>query len=475
MEKEDVLWENEIKANKVLVVACFAAVATFSVIWLLSSLGVFYVYGLGRSNLVFFTIVFVPLIAALISIKLKHEKKWIKYMLMASMMFACALVDVVFTYNVPLLMVVPIVLSSRYFYKMYTVRITICTFILFLVSAILGVYYGAVDVNSLELPKGTVFSMGEETWLSDVVEMGMVSYDKELMLFNTLFYAYFVKLLQALIIAAACIVMSKQGRDMVFKQKEMTEKATRVSTELDLARKIQADILQTRFPAFPDRKEFDLYASMDPAREVGGDFYDMFMVDEDHLCLVMADVSGKGIPAAMFMMASKNIISSHVKFGMSPSEALGKSNESICSNNNEDMFVTVWLGILQISTGRLTASNAGHEYPILKRANNSFELYKDKHGAPLGMFDDTEYTEYELQLEPGDKLFVYTDGVPEATRADEEMFGLERTLEALNSAANATSRELLEQVRKSVDEFVGDAEQFDDLTMLAIEYIGVKE
>ena len=255
----------------------------------------------------------------------------------------------------------------------------------------------------------------------------------------------------------------------------ITAEKERIGAELSLATKIQAAMLPSVFPAFPDRSEFDIYASMDPAREVGGDFYDFFLVDDDHLCMVIADVSGKGVPAALFMMASKIILQSFAMQGSSPAEILTKANDAVCANNPEDMFVTVWLGILEISTGRLTAANAGHEYPVIKQPEGGFELYKDRHGFVIGGMEGMRYQEYELQLRPGSKLFVYTDGVPEATDAEQKLFGMERSVAALNARPDASPEEILKTVRRSVDDFVKDAEQFDDLTMLCVEYKGKKQ
>ncbi len=256
---------------------------------------------------------------------------------------------------------------------------------------------------------------------------------------------------------------------------QVTAERERISTELSLATKIQAAMLPSIFPPYPDRTEFDIYASMDPAKEVGGDFYDFFLVDDDHLCMVMADVSGKGVPAALFMMVSKIILQSCAMLGRSPAEILAKTNEAICSKNPENMFVTVWVGILELSTGRLTAANAGHEYPVFKRAEGPFELFKDKHGFVVGGMSSAKYREYELFLKPGEKLFLYTDGVPEATDADNELFGMERMLAALNEAAEEAPEQVLKHLRRSVDAFVKDAEQFDDLTMLCLEYHGRPE
>jgi sigma-B regulation protein RsbU (phosphoserine phosphatase) len=226
------------------------------------------------------------------------------------------------------------------------------------------------------------------------------------------------------------------------------------------------------FPALPERDEFDLYSTMNPAKEVGGDFYNFFLIDEDHLCMIMADVSGKGVPAALFMMASLIILSNNAMIGKNPAQILTDTNATICNNNREEMFVTVWLGILEISTGKLVAANAGHEYPALKQPNGQFELIKDKHGFVIGGMEGLKYQEYELMLEPGAKLFLYTDGVPEATNIETQQFGTDRMVKALNQDPDSSPKQILKNVRQSVDDFVKEAEQFDDLTMLCLEYNG---
>ena len=253
---------------------------------------------------------------------------------------------------------------------------------------------------------------------------------------------------------------------------QVTAEKERIGAELSLANAIQSNMLPHIFPAFPTRHEFDIYASMDPAKEVGGDFYDYFLIDDDHLCMVMADVSGKGVPAALFMMASKIILQSVAMLGSHPAEILNKTNEAICSNNEAEMFVTVWLGILDIPTGRLVAANGGHEYPCIKRPGGKFEIFRDKHALVLGAMDDTVYSEYEMTLEPGTKLFLYTDGLPEASDPDNVLYGMERMVDALNEDPDADPEQILKRVRRRVDEYVREAEQFDDLTMLCFEYIG---
>ena len=252
----------------------------------------------------------------------------------------------------------------------------------------------------------------------------------------------------------------------------ITAEKERIGTELALASRIQEDMLPSTFPPFPDRSEIDLYATMKPAKDVGGDFYDFFKISENVVGLVMADVSGKGIPAALFMMMSKIMVQNFALTLGGPGEVLQKVNDQICTNPVEEMFVTVWLGFLDLRTGLLTAANAGHEYPILMAPGGEFELLKDRHGLVVGGMEGYPYQEYQLKLEAGSRLFLYTDGLPEATDTENRMFGIERTLKSLNEVKNGTPREVLEHVTKSVADFVGSAPQFDDTTMLCLDYRG---
>ena len=246
---------------------------------------------------------------------------------------------------------------------------------------------------------------------------------------------------------------------------DITAERERISAELNIARDIQSSMLPR---IFPERREFDIYATMTPAKEVGGDFYDFLFVDENQLAIVMADVSGKGVPAAMFMMISKTLIKSAAQAGLSPKEVLEKVNNQLCESNEAEMFVTVWLGILDIRTGKLRCANAGHEYPALRRQGGDFELYPDAHGFVLAGMEDMKYQEYELQLCAGDTIFVYTDGVPEATNAQHELYGTDGMLQALNEDRQLCGKEQLDAVHKGIRQFVGDALQFDDITMLSL-------
>ena len=254
--------------------------------------------------------------------------------------------------------------------------------------------------------------------------------------------------------------------------RHVTAEKERISAELDMASKIQASQLPRMFPAFPNRREFSLFASMTPAKEVGGDFYDFFMVGTDHIALVMADVSGKGVPAALLMMVARVLIKSSLQNGKSPAEALESVNKQICESNDAGFFVTIWVAVLEISTGKGVASNAGHEHPVLRRAGGSYELVIYRHSMPVGTMEGIRFEQHEFHLNPGDSIFVYTDGVAEATNGDDELYGTERMLSALNSEPDAQPEQVLGNVMNDINGFVDGAEQFDDITMLCIRYMG---
>ena len=253
---------------------------------------------------------------------------------------------------------------------------------------------------------------------------------------------------------------------------EFAAENERIGAELNLASRIQLAMLPMIFPPFPEHDELDIYATMIPAKEVGGDFYDFFMVDENHLALVMADVSGKGVPAALFMTITKVLLQNELLSGKDPATVLETLNERICRNNTEEMFVTVWLGILDLKTGVLTCSNAGHEYPVLRQPGGHFEILKDKHGFVVGGMPGMKYTNYTIEMQPGSKLFVYTDGVPEAERSDRKQFGLERTVTMLRRFEDLPPQSIVTGMSSAVYDFVGEVPQFDDLTMLVLHYKG---
>ena len=261
-------------------------------------------------------------------------------------------------------------------------------------------------------------------------------------------------------------------KDYMVNLKQITAEKERIGAELNVATQIQADMLPRIFPPFPEMKEIDLYATMKPAKEVGGDFYDFFLVDDDHICLVMADVSGKGVPAALFMVIAKTLIKNQAQLGKSPSEILANVNDQLCEGNEAELFVTVWLAIVEVSTGRGIAANAGHEHPAICRKGGQYELAVYRHSPAVATMEGLRFREHSFELHPGDRLFVYTDGVAEATNASNELFGTDRMLAVLNKNPNASPLELLQNVKQGINEFVADAPQFDDITMLSFAYEG---
>ena len=263
--------------------------------------------------------------------------------------------------------------------------------------------------------------------------------------------------------------------DYMINLQHITAEKERIGAELHVATQIQADMLPRIFPPFPDRKEFDLYATMTPAKEVGGDFYDFFLVDDDHLALVIADVSGKGVPAALFMVIAKTLIKNRVMMGETPSEALRNVNEQLCEGNEAELFVTVWLAIIDLRTGHVLEANAGHEHPAIKKKDGVYELHKTRHSPAVAALEGMRFRQTEFDLDPGDTIFVYTDGVTEATDSSDKLFGEARMLEALNHNTDKEPTELLPAVRQAIDTFVGEAPQFDDITMLGLIFYGTED
>ena len=266
--------------------------------------------------------------------------------------------------------------------------------------------------------------------------------------------------------------MTREIDDYLEEIRNITAEKERIGAELNVARQIQADMLPNIFPPFPEIGEFNIFASMDPAREVGGDFYDFFLVDDRHVALVMADVSGKGVPAALFMVIAKTMIKNRAMLGGGPAEILRDVNNQLCANNASDYFVTAWLAIIDIKTGEGLAANAGHEHPVLRRADGSFELVVYRHSLALAAMEGISFREHAFRLNPGDRLFVYTDGVPEATGPENELYGTDRMLDSLNRDPDADGEQMLKNLRKDIEVFSSGTEQFDDITMMIFDYEG---
>lgn len=244
--------------------------------------------------------------------------------------------------------------------------------------------------------------------------------------------------------------------------------------EIMIASQIQENVLPKAFPYLPERKEFDIYAIMKPAKEVGGDFYDFFMIDDSHLALVIADVSGKGIPAALFMMTGRTLIKNRVQAGDNLGKIMEEVNNQLCEGNAADLFITVWIGVIDLNTGEAISVNAGHEYPAIRKAGGDYEFIIKPHSLALAMFEGVTFEEEHFKMQPGDSLFVYTDGVTESMDENDNLYSKERLVEALNQNPDRTPKEQIDNVLDSIDHFVKDAEQFDDTTMLCMTYYGLQ-
>lgn len=273
-------------------------------------------------------------------------------------------------------------------------------------------------------------------------------------------------------LSEAIKTMEREINEYIQDLTSVTAEKERIGAELSVATQIQADMLPRIFPAFPERTEFDIYATMNPAKEVGGDFYDFFLVDDDHLAVVIADVSGKGVPAALFMVIAKTLIKNHAQNKEQPGDVFTQTNEQLCEGNDAGLFVTAWMGILEISTGKFTYVNAGHNPPLLRHADGGFEWLKSRPGFVLAGMEGVRYRENVMELAPGDTLYLYTDGVTEATDGNQELFGEARLQAALNDQPDLPVYDLLPKIKHCIDTFVGDAEQFDDITMLGLKYRG---
>ena len=471
LQTTDTLWANEVQANMFVArILIYTSIIALIIIILSET----HVFSIESGIMVrYLTIAMVEmLVPAFICIFLKGEKPWLKVLLMFAYVVVLARLHMVLGHNIVLCLVFPVALSVRYYSRPLTSFVAVTTIVTYLFASYYGITRGIsrVDLNMLDMPAGTVLNYPEAGTLRSGIDMSTI--DNNQLFLHFLQHSFLPKLILFTMIAIICTMIAERGRKAIFAQKAETEKTERLATELNLASDIQTNVLPNIFPVFPDRKEFNLHASMTPAKEVGGDFYDFFFVDDDHIALVMADVSGKGIPAALFMMVARTLIKNRAMMGSSPSEILHDVNNQLCEGNVAGLFVTVWLGILEISTGKGVSVNAGHEHPVIRKHDDEFSLIVYKHSPAVAAMEDLSFKEHEFQLDPGDTLFVYTDGVAEASNAANELFGTDRMLDALNKEPGAVPEKLLENVMDGINEFVQGAEQFDDITMLALKYFG---
>ena len=462
MEQRDIFRRNEVDANRYAALCMRVAAVVAVLMWILNLLGFFIVDPM-LMNLAMPAGIVLFLLPTVLLRAWRGPDWLLKYVSMGCFLLGIGILSGALTIQLVLAWACPIVLSCHYYAPRFTRFTLLGVIVCMLLAVYLGLLFGVWDANMMRSSQEISGLAGRLEFLRTAAAAGD---NIPLRVFN--FY-YLPRAAILVVIYLIGLTLSRRTHGLLQQQEADSREKERIGAELHVATQIQADMLPRIFPAFPERPEFDIYASMTPAREVGGDFYDFFLVDDDHLAIVIADVSGKGVPAALFMVIAKTLLKNAAQTGLSPKTVLERVNDQLCENNEAEMFVTVWLGIYEISTGKLTAANAGHEYPAIRRSNGNFELFRDSHGFVLAGMENVRYREYTLELSAGDTLFVYTDGVTEATDAANTLYGTDRMLEALNRGQDRTPEELLRAVKRDIDLFVGGAAQFDDITMLAIQ------
>ncbi len=444
--------ENEKEANKYTARCMFVMAIVVAIVWILNLLKVFIV---PQGIMAFaatgsIVLLLIPIVLCRTAFK---NSKYLKVFIMACCIVAITFLATAMPKHGIIAWAAPIALSCHYYSKKFTYGTLIASIVLMAASLYAGAMFGEWDIGIFG--KGAVEP--ERIFTPDVY--------RRLFLFMLL-----PRAMTLVGICSVCATLANRTHALLEKQINDSIEKQRIASELDVATHIQTSMLPCIFPAFPQYKEFDVFASMTPAREVGGDFYDFFMIDEKHLAIVMADVSGKGVPAALFMVIGKTLIKDHTASGRDLGEVFSEVNRLLCESNSEGLFITAFEGVLDLETGEFNFVNAGHEMPFIYRAGGEFKAEKIRPGFVLAGMEEMKYKAGSLKLNEGDKIFQYTDGVTEATDAQHRLFGMERLEASLNRVRDKNSKEIIDAVRADVDEFVGEAPQFDDITMLCLSF-----
>ena len=446
--------ENEKEANLYAARCMRVLAAVVAVIWVLNALGVFIVpktimavAGIGGIALL--------LLPSLLLRLINQNSPRLKLYILLCCILGITLLSAALPSHAILAWAVPVVLGCHYYSKRFSYGLLAVSVVCMAASLLIGTYFGEWDSNLLK----ALETDGPRVVTSDTIRRVVLFYilPRSLILCG---------------LTIICSTLADRTRKLLERQIRDSADKQQIASELSVATHIQTSMLPRIFPAFPAQKEFDIYAIMSPAKEVGGDFYDFFLVDNNHLAVVVADVSGKGVPAALFMVIAKTLIKDHAQRGTSPDLVFTEVNRLLCETNDEGMFVTAWMGVLELSTGHLSYVNAGHNPPLLRRAGGGYDYLRTRSGFVLAGMEETRYRACSLDLDPGDALFLYTDGVTEATDAEHRLYGEERLSAVLNANRDCSPKPLLSAVRADVEAFVGQAPQFDDITVLSLCYYG---
>ena len=466
LEKGDSFLANEITANVMVGTTMAIIFIVMLICLLLNEFGFFTAdINLMRSAIIAAAVIEVPM--TIINYKYVGTARWLKWPLMIDLILVCATMAAALGHNVTLVMCFPIVVSTRYFDEKYTRNVAFITAGVFLVANIICGYLGITNLNMVHLATDASFSIPLGTSLRQAI-VNSSYFDKAAYVKSLTLNDFIPRCVIFLSMSVSCRYVAKRGKDMIEMQAENVKKTSRIETELDLATKIQTSMLPCIFPAFPEHDDIELHAVYHPAKEVGGDFYDYFVIDKTHVGLVIADVSGKGVGAALFMTISKTVLKNQLQLGISPAEALTNSNKQLCESDDAGLFVTCWAGVYDTENRVLTFVNAGHNPPIVMRKGNKPEFIKQKRGFVLAGLEGYEYTSETIKLNEGDEMFFYTDGVTEATNTNNELYGESRLLNFLDKNRDEIVNNQLALLKAEIDGFVGNREQFDDITIMAM-------
>lgn len=467
---EEMFWQNEIQANKMTAIAMIMTIGFVIAAIVLATVNVFKL----SSKITLYATVLELIVPVALCHRYKGAKSWLKFLMLFEYVAVLSRLTSVLDFYVSMTIVIPVIISTRYYSKKFTVWIASTSAIMYILSATASSLFGMgiTDFNIYSPYSPLTVSLDATNVLQDVLTVAADErwkYFGQYMLYSCL-PRYFV----FSIVCVVCIKITERGHDLVVKQAEISGKTAAIEAELNVASSIQTNLLPNIFPAFPELDEIDIYATMKAAKEVGGDFYDYYKIDDSHIYFLIADVSGKGVPAALFMVIAKTIIKNYAQMHLEPKEVFNKVNNVLCDGNTNDMFVTSWIGLIDLKTGEVKYTNAGHNPPVFYH-DGEITMLRSTPDLVLAGCEDFEYHQYSFTMDPGDKLFLYTDGVTEANNADKELYLEERLLKFSKEHVNMTVEDFLPALKADIDDFVGEAPQFDDITMVGVEFFKKQE
>ena len=462
MEQNDLFTHNEEQANKYSALCLLVAAGIATVMWLLNVLGFFIVDDLSMNISMSIGVAFL-LVPYLMVRSQKFSGPWLKYVLMICFLMGLGAMSAVLSIQTILVWACPIILSCHYYKPKFTIFSFVGALLFMLVSFLISIYIGVWDANIMHSDQALNQVSQRVAYITAKAQSG------DNIPARAMSFYYLPRAVILLVTTIISTMLSTRTHRLLVKQSDITRKAARISAELSVGSRIQMSFLPS-MEDFQNQQEFRISASMTPAKEVGGDFFDCFMVDPRHLAIVVADVSGKGVPAALFMATSKTILKEHTRPGMDLGQVFTETNRLLCESNSEELFLTAFEGVLDLDTGEFQYVNAGHEIPFLFHKDGSFEPFKIRPGFVLAGMDGIKYKSGSIYLQDGDKFFQYSDGVTEATDRSNQLFGMNRLQNSLNSCRHLEPEAILKAVKADIESFQKDAPQFDDITMLCLEF-----